>query len=78
MELLGTDNEHVLGFVRIHEGHRLIALANFTETAQTIDGNKLRMRGLGRFFEDVITGNTISTATTLTMDAYQYMWLRVT
>jgi amylosucrase len=78
MELLGTDNEHVLGFVRLHEGHRLIVLANFTERSQEVDGNKLRMRGLGRFFRDLVTSEEISTSRPLTLDAYRYMWLVAT
>ena len=75
MELIGTSNEHVLGYVRVRDGHRLIVLANFSESMHTIDGNKLRTVGLGRFFEDAIQGKTYSTSEPVALEPYQILWL---
>ncbi len=36
LEIIPTENEHVLGFTRIHAGKRAIILANFSENPQTI------------------------------------------
>lgn len=75
MELAGTDNDHVLGFVRLREGHRLVVFANFSEEPQQVDGNKLRTAGLGRFFEDVIEQRTCSASDPIMLEPYQILWL---
>ena len=75
MALVATDNPHVLGFVRSCEGSRMIVLANFTETEQVIDANRLRMAGLARFLTDVLTGAEIRTSHDLTLSPYQIVWL---
>lgn len=75
MDLFGTANEHVLGFVRTCEGHRTIVLANFSEQPQHVDGNQLRTIGFGRFFEDKISKKTYATSERLTLDPYEILWL---
>jgi len=75
MELITTANEHVLGYVRVHEGHRIIVLANFSEDPQEIEGNKLRTTGLGRFFQDMIDDKTYATSERLVLEPYQILWL---
>lgn len=37
LEVIPTENEHVLAFTRIHAGKRAVVFANFSETAQTIE-----------------------------------------
>ncbi len=76
MELISTANEHVLGYLRVFEGNRLIVLANFSEHPQSIEGNKLRTAGLGRFFEDVIETRTFVTSEPVHLEPYQILWLK--
>lgn len=75
MELIPTDCPHVLGYLRQHDGNRLVVLANFSETPCQIPGNRLRTTGLGRFFKDLFTDETIGTATEVSLGPYQFMWL---
>jgi amylosucrase len=75
MELITTANEHVLGYIRIRDAHRLIVLANFSPEAQVVDGNILRTAGLGRFFQNVIHGTTYPTSEPVTLEPYQILWL---
>lgn len=75
MELIDTLNKHVLGYIRQNEGHRLIVLANFSEEPQMVDGNCIRMAGLGRFFEDLIHGCTYTTSDPFSLGAYEILWL---
>ncbi len=75
MKLINTSNSHILGYVRINEGHRVIVLANFSDEPQIIEGNKLRTVGVGRFFEDVISGKTYPTSEPATLEPYQILWL---
>lgn len=76
MELVNTSNTHVLGYLRIREGHRMIVLANFAGEPQTVEGNKLRTAGLGRFFEDVIQNKTYTTSEPVVLEPYQILWLK--
>lgn len=75
MELLVLESPHLLGYVRQHEGNRVIVIANFCEHAQEIDSNRLRTAGMGRFFEDLYSGQTITTSHPLTLGPYEFMWL---
>ena len=36
LEIIPTQNEHVLGFMRTHAGKRAVVLANFSESSQTV------------------------------------------
>jgi amylosucrase len=76
MELMPTANPHVLGYLRVREGHRLIVLANFSDTAQTVPGNNLRTVGLGRFFVDAVTKRTAPTSSDVVLEPYQFLWLQ--
>lgn len=78
MELIELHNPHVLAFLRMHEGHRLIVIANFRESKETIDGNRLRMIGLGRIFRDMLTGKEFSTSQMIDLEPYQTLWLERT
>jgi amylosucrase len=76
MELLKTQNPHLLGYTRSHDGSRLIVLANFADTEQVLPGNTLRMAGLGRFFQDVLADTLIGTSEDLHVAPYQLLWLQ--
>ncbi|TWT76115.1 Amylosucrase [Posidoniimonas polymericola] len=76
MELIATSNDHVLGYVRRFEGHRLVVLANFSEHEQVIEGNKLRTAALGRFFQDELSEATFATSEPMKLQGYQVLWLK--
>ena len=76
MELIAVDCSQVLAYQRQHEGNRVVILANFSEKTCSIEGNRLRTSGLGRFFTDLYTGEVIGTATEVVLDAYQFRWLK--
>jgi amylosucrase len=75
MELIVTKNDHVLGFVRSYEAYRTIVLANFAEQPQAISGNQLRTAGLGRFFDDAITGRNFGTSDDVLLAPFEFLWL---
>jgi glycosidase len=59
VQVINTGSDHVLGYVRQHEGKRVLVLANFSEQAQSIPGNLLRVYGLSYTFTDLVTGQTV-------------------
>ncbi len=75
MELIATGNKHLLSFIRINESYRLIVIANFTDQPQSVDGNRLRTVGLGRFFKDALTDREFGTSDDIVVDAYETLWL---
>ncbi|MFG0262001.1 MAG: alpha-amylase family glycosyl hydrolase [Novipirellula sp. JB048] len=75
MELVPTGNVHLLSFIRIHESHRLIVIANFSDQPQSFEGNRLRTVGLGRFFQDTLTDREFATSSDIELDAYEILWL---
>lgn len=75
MELFDVDNPHILGFVREFAGQRIVVVANFSEQRQQIDGNRVRMAGLGRFFVDLISGREFGTSDDIRLEAYDLLWL---
>lgn len=75
MELIATESSQLLAYVRAHAANRVIVVSNFSEHPQMIDSNRLRTAGMGRFFEDLYTGETITTAKDLQLEPYQFLWL---
>ncbi|WP_244949103.1 amylosucrase [Mariniblastus fucicola] len=75
MELFETLNPHVLGFVRIRQGHRLVVLGNFSDQPQRVDGNCIRSTGFGRFFQDAIADEEVNASDVVEMAPYQLRWL---
>ncbi|MEX0793522.1 MAG: alpha-amylase family glycosyl hydrolase [Pirellulaceae bacterium] len=75
MDLVPVKNDHVLGFLRHSGGSRVIVVANFSEQQQTIHGNVLRTVGMGRFFQDALSGRTYPTSEDITLGAYELVWL---
>jgi len=75
MELISSNNPHVLAFARVSNAERVIVFGNFSEDPQILPGNVLRTSGLGRFFEDAISGKTIGTSEDTQLAPYQVVWL---
>ncbi len=76
MELIETKSPQILAYVRAQAGNRVIVVSNFSEHPQTIGSNRLRTAGMGRFFEDLYSGQTITTAEDVQLEPYQFLWLQ--
>ncbi|ABY35745.1 MAG TPA: DUF3459 domain-containing protein [Chloroflexus aurantiacus] len=75
MEVVRSDNRHVLAYVRQTGSQRVLVLANFSEYPQSIAGNLLRMYGPGLELFDLIQEQPVSATTALTLQPYQFVWL---
>ena len=76
LQVIPTDNPHVLGFVRRNAGARALVFANFSEHPQTLDGDLLRRYGLSTHFVDALSAETLSSSDTLLLAALQLRILR--
>ena len=76
-EIFQTGSHSILGYIRHSDGERVVVLANFSENPQELDGNQLRLYGLGYEFVNLVTGKGVSSLQPLRLDAYQFVWLNV-
>lgn len=75
-DIIHVGNDHVFAYLRVHEGERLVVLANFTEQSQEIAANELRLYGLGYRFTELISESTVALTETLALEPYQVLWLK--
>jgi hypothetical protein len=75
LQAMDLNHPHVLGFVRQHQGHSVIALANFSEQTQSISGDLLRLYGAGYSFTDLVTGQCL-TSDKVELEPYAFMCVR--
>ncbi|MEM9941246.1 MAG: alpha-amylase family glycosyl hydrolase [Planctomycetota bacterium] len=75
MDIFETGNPHLLGFVRRNEGDRLIVLANFSDSTQSIGSNFVRTVGFSRFFKDLIEDKEVNASDKIELSPYQFLWL---
>ena len=76
-EFIRTGNPHVFGFIRRDEDDHIIFLSNFSDEAQEIEGNTLRIYGLGYEFKDLVSGDTFGVESDLLLEPCQFVWLQV-
>jgi glycosidase len=74
LQMMNLPNEHILGYVRSAGGERALVLANFSEKAQTIPGNYLRLYGLSYTYRDGLSGNLVQ-MDDLPLDPYEFLVL---
>jgi len=74
-EIIETGNEHVFGYFRQHADQSVLVLANFSERAQSLAANRLRLLGLRKTITDIMAGKTIIATQTLTLEPYQFLVL---
>ncbi|MCX7976192.1 MAG: alpha-amylase family glycosyl hydrolase [Bellilinea sp.] len=77
-EILSLRSKHIFAYVRQRLNERVLVICNFSEQPQIIDGNEIRLHGLGYHFVDLVSGQPYSTTNSLMLEPYQFVWLRVT
>jgi glycosidase len=60
LQVINTENNHVLGYVRSAGNTRVLIFANFSEQEQIVPSNILRLYGLSYKFTDLINGESFS------------------
>ena len=74
-EIIDTGNPHVFGYVRQHQGQRMVVFANFSEGEQAVRANELRLHGLGYRFSDLVSGREIPVGDDLILEPLGFVWL---
>lgn len=76
-EIITLRCPQVFAYIRQMGDERVLVMCNFCEQPQDLDGNEIRLHGLGYSFTDLVTGAEYSSKVPLRLDAYQYVWLKV-
>ncbi len=74
-EIIDCGNPHVFGFLRSADGERALVLANFSENAQVLPANLLRIYGLSYGFTNLINGQAVDSGE-LTLEPYELVCLK--
>lgn len=75
IQILPTQNDHVLGYLRQNASQRILVLVNFSHEPQPVDAHLLRLYGLSYNLLDLVTDQTYSPNNALVLDSYQMLWL---
>jgi amylosucrase len=80
MEVVNLGNDHLFAYVRTHPHAttrgRVLVIANFTEAAQPVQTNALRLYGLSYAFDELITGKPLHLrGDELMLEPYAVLWL---
>ena len=76
LEVIDTENEHVLGYIRQNEDQEVLVFANFTEEEQMVPGNLLRLHSFEKNMTDLISGDTFPLGNII-LEPYQFLCLMV-
>ncbi|HEY3344346.1 MAG TPA: alpha-amylase family glycosyl hydrolase, partial [Anaerolineaceae bacterium] len=74
LQVVESGSRQVFAYLRTGQGQRILALANFSEAAQVIPINLLRLYGLGTVFHDLLSGERVPWRD-LTLEPYQPLFL---
>jgi amylosucrase len=78
MRLVATGNGHLLGFVRAHNGQKILVVNNFSETPQRMDAHRLSACHFLGDAVDLLTDTVVSSGDDLTIPGLQSVWLDIT
>lgn len=75
-EFVGTGNPHVFGYLRSDKDAEILFLNNFSDQAQTVSKNVLRLRGLVYPLVDLVNDVVYEDEADLILQPCQYLWLQ--
>ncbi|MBX3062097.1 MAG: DUF3459 domain-containing protein [Anaerolineae bacterium] len=76
MNWLDSGNEHVLILERVHAGHALLMLANFSEKTQIVEQRFLPAHDLRQPLADLLTGTSYALERSVKLPPYGVLWLQ--
>ncbi len=74
-EIIHTGSAPVFGYTRQHAGQRVLVLANFSEHAQRVATNEIRLYGRGYRFVDLVSREQVTLENDLVLGPYRFVWL---
>ena len=75
MQVIRTDSVHILGYLRSQDADRIMVFANFSENAQIVPANLLRLYGLSYQYTDLLTQQPFAMQD-IVLDPFQFLCLK--
>ena len=75
MEVFGTGNPHLFGYLRELDGQRILVVANFSETSQHMAARQLSEYASQRVAVNLLTAERIDLSRRLDLQGLQSVWL---
>jgi amylosucrase len=75
-EFISTGNPHVFGYLRAGNGSDILFLNNFSDQAQSVSKNVMRLRGLAFPLVDLVSQVVYENEADLVLAPCQYLWLQ--
>jgi amylosucrase len=75
MQVIRTDSVHILGYLRSQDADRIVVFANFSENAQIVPANLLRLYGLSYQYTDLLTQQPFAMQD-IVLDPFQFLCLK--
>lgn len=77
MEVFGSGNPHVFGYIREIDKQRIAVLCNFSERTQTVAAAVLQSLGADGQVVDLLNQERLSSTQPVVLDAYRAKWLDI-
>ncbi len=74
-EIVDLHNPHTLGYIRTFQGSRVFVICNFSDTATSVSGNRIRTLGLSKKYINLIDNREIKILDDFNLKAYEFYWL---
>ena len=77
MEVIDTGNSHLFGYIRAFESQKIIIISNFSDEAQKVDADRLKMHGAGGEAVNLLSDELFSIEGGLVLEGYRAVWLDI-
>jgi len=74
MQVINTQNVHVLGYMRVNDVRRALVFANFSEREQQLPFDLLRLYGLNYAYRDMLSGKEVPNGE-IVLEPYQLLMI---
>jgi amylosucrase len=77
MQVIGTGNPHLFGYIQSFENQKIIVINNFSDNSQTMDAAVLKRHGAKDEILDLLSDDEASIEGGLRLEGYRSVWLEV-
>ncbi len=77
MEVIGTGNPHLFGYIRSFDNQKIVVINNFSDRPQQMDAALLKKYGVGKQVANLLGDEALVIGDQLSLDEYRSVWLDI-
>ena len=77
MEVTGTGNPHLFGYIRTFDNQKILVVSNFSDEPQKMNVEKLEMYGAGGKVVNLLNDKIVSLSKDIWLNEYRAVWLDI-